>query len=313
MAEAAPRNPPILVIKHGALGDFVQALGAMKAIRAHHLAARVVLLTTGPYAEMGRECGWFDDVWIDSRPGPFAIGAWLELRRRLRGGGFGRVYDLQTSERTAAYFRFLFAQPRPEWCGIAEGCSHPHDNPDRARLHTSDRLAEQLGIAGIDFVPPPDVSWMSANVSHLVPGSRFALLVPGGAAHRAGKRWPEERYAQLAWRLRRAGLRPVLIGGEAERAVCAGIAAACPESHNLVGRTSFAEIVELARRAEMAVGNDTGPMHLAAAANCPAVVLFSAASEPALCAPRGRAVTILRRDRLADMEIDEVARAAGLD
>lgn len=312
MSGPGSESRPVLVIKHGGLGDFVQALGAMKAIRARHLGARVVLLTTGAHAEMGREAGWFDDVWIDDRPSLLGAGAWFALARRLRAEGFGRVYDLQTSQRTAAYFRFLMSRPQPEWCGIARGCSHPHDNPDRARLHTIDRLADQLARAGIEFVPPTDVSWMSANVTHLAPGSRFALLVPGGSAHRSAKRWPAESYAKLAWRLCRADILPVLIGAQAEAQVAAAIAANCPEARNLTGRTGFAEIVELARRAEVAVGNDTGPMHLAAAAACPTLVLFSAASDPALCAPRGRAVTVLRRERLEELGIDEVARAAGL-
>ena len=309
----------ILVIKLGALGDFVQALGPMMAIRAHHLGSHLTLLTTASFAEMGHACGWYDDVWVDDCPGPLEIGGWLSLRGRLRQGDFSRVYDLQTSKRTNLYFRF-FARARffsgagrPEWSGIVKGCSHPHNNPDRVRLHTLERQAEQLALAGIDFVPQPDVSWMSADISRFAIGSRFALLVPGGAAHRPEKRWPAENYARLAWRLAGAGIRPVLIGAAAEREVGAGIARSCPDALDLAGRTSLAEIVALARRAEVGVGNDTGPMHLVAAAACACVVLFSAASDPALCAPRGPAVTVLRRERLSDLGVDEVAAAAGLD
>jgi ADP-heptose:LPS heptosyltransferase len=304
----------VLVIKLGALGDFVQALGAMKAIRAHHLGATLVLLTTAPFEEMGRGSGLFDEVWIDPRARPLALGPWLGLRRRLRGAGFGRIYDLQCSRRTNLYFRFfLGGAAGPEWCGVAEGCSHRHSNPDRHRLHTLERLADQLAVAGIGFLPPPDVSWMSADLGRFPVDRRFALLVPGGAAHRPEKRWPAESYARLATRLTRERILPLLIGGDGERELNAAIAAATPEALDLSGRTSFAEIVELARRAEVAVGNDTGPMHLAAAAACPCVVLFSAASEPALCAPRGLAVTVLKKPRLGDLAIDEVARAAGLE
>ena len=57
-----------------------------------------------------------------------------------------------------------------------------------------------------------------------------------------------------------------------------------------------------------AVGNDTGPMHLIAAAGCASIVLFSDDSDPALCAPRGR-VTVLRRPDLASLEVSEVAAA----
>ena len=82
-----------------------------------------------------------------------------------------------------------------------------------------------------------------------------------------------------------------------------------PEALNLAGRTGFAEIVELARRAEMAVGNDTGPMHLIAAAGCPCLVLYSAESDPARTAPRGEKVEILREASLADLDLGRVLAA----
>jgi ADP-heptose:LPS heptosyltransferase len=58
------------------------------------------------------------------------------------------------------------------------------------------------------------------------------------------------------------------------------------------------------------VGNDTGPSHLIAATNAPTLVLFSAESDPALCAPRGRAVEVLQETRLADLSVDRVENAA---
>jgi ADP-heptose:LPS heptosyltransferase len=65
----------------------------------------------------------------------------------------------------------------------------------------------------------------------------------------------------------------------------------------------------LGAKAALAVGNDTGPLHLAAAAGAPTIVLFSKASDPTLTAPRGR-VTILQSDRLADLPVAKVAQAA---
>ena len=61
-------TPSVLVIKLGALGDFVQALGPMRAIRDAHADAPLVLLTTEPYANFARASNLFDDIWIDSRP-----------------------------------------------------------------------------------------------------------------------------------------------------------------------------------------------------------------------------------------------------
>ncbi|MHA1568253.1 MAG: glycosyltransferase family 9 protein, partial [Alphaproteobacteria bacterium] len=83
------------------------------------------------------------------------------------------------------------------------------------------------------------------------------------------------------------------------------IIAACPAARDLTGRTDFLDIAVLARAAAGAVGNDTGPMHLIAAAGCPALVLFSHESDPALCAPRGPRVVLLRRPDLARLTLDE--------
>ncbi len=297
----------ILVIKHGALGDFVLATGPFTAIRAHHLADSVTLLTTPPFADFARLSSLFDEVWTDTRPGPFQVGAWLDLIHRLRGGGFARVYDLQTSDRSSLYFRF-FARPKPEWSGIAPGASHRHTNPNRTRMHTIDRQADQLRAAGIDHTPHPDLSWSRTDISGLGLPKRYALLVPGGSAHRPAKRWPAAKYAELASRLAARGLTPVAVGGAEDRAVTHGAVAA--GGQDLAGQTSLAELVEIARGAELAVGNDSGPMHVAATVGCRAVVLFSHESDPALCAPRGPEVRILRKPKLADLSVDEVAEVA---
>jgi ADP-heptose:LPS heptosyltransferase len=100
----------------------------------------------------------------------------------------------------------------------------------------------------------------------------------------------------------------MVIGVASERPLAATIRAACPEARDLTGQTSFAEVATLARQAQAAIGNDTGPMHLIAAVGCQCVVLFSAESDPALCAPRGT-VTVLRRPNLAELTVDEVAAA----
>lgn len=299
----------VLVIRLGALGDMVLSSGAFRAIRDHHPGDRIVLLTTAPYEELARAMGCFDEIWLDERPAWWQVGAIRRLAARLNAPGFDRVYDLQTSDRSSGYFR-LFRRPKPAWSGIARGCSHPHANPQRDRLHTVERQADQLHAAGIAEVPPPDLSAVEADVSrfHLPPS--YALLVPGSAPHRPEKRWPAPRYADLAGRLRGQGATPVLIGGPAEAGLARQIVGHQRGIIDLVGQTSFVEIAVLGRGARVAVGNDTGPMHLIATAGCPSIVLFSHASDPALTAPRGRKVQAIRRHDLADLIVDEVAHAA---
>ncbi|MEP4859086.1 MAG: ADP-heptose--LPS heptosyltransferase, partial [Alphaproteobacteria bacterium] len=130
---AAPLSPRrnILVIKLSALGDFVQALGPMQAIRAHHPGARVDLLTTPPFEDLATASGLFDHVIARPRMKWHQIGALRALRRDLIQGEYARVYDLQTSDRSSFYFRLFPAKGKPEWSGIARSCSHPHPNPHR--------------------------------------------------------------------------------------------------------------------------------------------------------------------------------------
>lgn len=306
----------ILVIKLGALGDFIQALGPMQAIRRQHRSAYIALLTTAPFAILARDSKLFDEIWIDDRAPAHRVARWLHLALWLRRSRFDRVYDLQTSRRTAWYF-LLMRAVAPftdfEWSGIAPFCSHPHGNPERDTMHTVERQAEQLRLAGIAQVRAANLSFLAADVAHYQLPKRFVLLVPGGAAHRPDKRWPASSYAALAQEMMERGIVPVVIGAQSEREIGDGIAALCPGARNLAGQTSLAEVAELARHAAAAVGNDTGPMHIVAGVGCPSIVLFSAASDPALCAPRGKWVRVFRRASLPELGVAEVAAAVPLE
>jgi ADP-heptose:LPS heptosyltransferase len=190
-------------------------------------------------------------------------------------------------------------------------------------MHTLERHADQLMYAGIwpdaptapGTAPPPDLSWVLAQV----PGDRpptpgvkpkpYVMFVPGGSSHRPEKRWPVEKYGELARILYARGFDIVIIGGPAEAALAHAIQREVPRARDLTGRTDFARIAVLGAKAAMAVGNDTGPLHLAAAAGAPTVVLFSGASDPTLSAPRGK-VAVLQADKLSELSVAKVAQAA---
>ena len=293
---------PILIIKLGALGNIILSLNAFAAIRAHHPDARISLLTTAPYAEWLRQAPWFDEVLIDTRPRWWNLPGVRRLRAMLTQPGFGRVYDLQTSSRSSHYFRLFPRGAKPAWSGIAPGCSHPDRDPSRNRMHDNDRQAGQLRQAGIGLIPPADLSWCRGDLGRFILPPGIVVLVPGSAPHRPVKRWPALRYQALAKSLQAQGMTPVVVGSAGE----AGLARAIPAAVDLTGQTSFGDLADLGRAARFAVGNDTGPMHLLATAGCPALVLFSHDSDPALCAPRGPDVRVLRRADLASLEAGTV-------
>lgn len=320
----APRAAKrVLVIKLGALGDFVQSLAAARAIRDYHVGARITLLTTEPFKAFADECPYFDIVEDDGRPREAQ--ATTQLIARIRAAKYDMVYDLQTSGRTSNYYHALRPWP-PLWSGVAPGCSHPHANPDRAAMHTLDRQAEQLRYAGIGpehgyapgDAPLPDLSWIRSALRdppRLQPGyfgirGRYGLIIPGASPHRPEKRWPEESYGKLAKRIAAQGVTPVVIGASAEKDIGAAIAKAEPAAKNIVSRTDLFQIATLAERAAFAVGNDTGPMHIAAASGAPCLVLFSADSDPTRVAPRGpRGVITLKAGDLGALPVEEVDRA----
>ncbi len=310
----------ILVIKLSALGDFVLALAAMKKIRQAHPKAHITLLTTPPFEALAKICPYFNAIDTGGRPQSFA--GWVALRQRIRAVGYDRVYDLQTSSRSNRLFQMLRPRP-PAWSGIALGCALPHKNPLRNGMHTLERQADQLKYAGIwddapiepGSAPAPDLSWVlkaQASERPMSGANRprpYVMFVPGGAAHRLEKRWPVESYSELARILYSRGFDIVIIGGPQEAELAHAIQRTTPRARDLTGRTDFARVALLGARAALAIGNDTGPLHLAAAAGAPTIVLFSKASDPALSAPRGR-VAILRAENLEDLPVAQVAQAA---
>ena len=297
----------ILVIKLSALGDFVQALGPAAAVRRHHAADEITLLTTGAFAGIAQQSGLFDRIAIDRRPKLFELAAWAALRQVLRDGGFDRVYDLQTSDRSSLYFWLFLPGHLPEWSGIAWGCSHPHANLRRHPQHTLDKQAEQLLMAGIHPTPLPRCPASTRPLPAGLQRRGFFILIPGSSPRHPVKRWPAQRYGELARELFEAtGLLPVVIGRAGEEALAAEIREACPAAINLVGRTELTGLADLAEAAAFAVGNDTGATHIAAVGGRPVVVLFSDASDPSRCAPRGGEIYVLSSPGLDDLPVSRV-------
>jgi ADP-heptose:LPS heptosyltransferase len=313
----------VLVIKLGALGDFVQALRAMAEIRRAHPKAKITLLTTEPYAELAAASGYVDE--IDAGGRPKGLLRFLALAFRLRAGRYQRVYDLQTSSRSRTYL-WLFAPFLPEWSGHALLASHRHRNPRRDRMQSLDRLWDQIAEAGVvepraeGAATAPDLGWAiaaadsgKAPLAERFPIRRpYALLAPGASPGRPKKRWPLDGFIDLARTLDRLGVTPVVIGGGQEVALGEAIARAVPSTVVTTGRTKLVELAALGARAALVVGNDTGPTYLAAFAGAPALILFSSESDPSLCAPSTGRISVIQRDDLADLKAQEVIKAATL-
>jgi ADP-heptose:LPS heptosyltransferase len=295
----------ILVIKLGALGDFIQALGPMASIRKHHPDASISLLTTKSFKMLGESCGYFDHVIIDQRPKFYEVSKWMKLKKLLNESKFSRIYDLQNNDRTNIYFKLLNS-PKPEWVGTAKGCSHRNTDKNRTQGHAFDGHKQTLKIAGINNIELDELKWAQADISDIKIKSPFILLVPGSAPTRLEKRWPSSHYAIVAKKLADAGYQTLILGSKEERPIANIISKDIPGSLDLTGQTSLFQIVELSRKAKLAIGNDTGPMHLIAATSCPCIVLFSGKTYPHKHAPKGEDITVIQEDSLDDLSPDSV-------
>ncbi|MFT7434204.1 MAG: ADP-heptose:LPS heptosyltransferase [Alphaproteobacteria bacterium] len=294
----------ILIIKLGALGDFVQATGAFSAIRKHHRDAKITLLTTRAMMSFAYGNPHVDEVLIDERKKPFDLNYLFKLRSMLKG--YDMVYDLQTNDRTN--YMYFFMAGMPSWCGIAPGCSHKQTHPNRKNMHTIDRLADQIKVAGIDVMDAADLSYASTECEslakkHNLDLEKTVLLVPGGSKHRPEKRW--SYFADLSDIFNEKGYQTILVGAGAEEVLLNDISRHC-NAINLCNQTTIGQLICLSSKVAFFVGNDTGPTHIAAASGAKGVVLFGSGSDPQRCAPRAEGVHILCKDDIDAITTQEI-------
>lgn len=299
----------ILIIRLGALGDLVFCFQAFAAIRRAHPHARIALLTRAPFADFAQTMPWFDQVIIDPHANTRQIGPWFELIQTIRTFAPDRVYDLQGKTRQTYLYALLGGPIGPTWSGAAPFCRYPRLWPPEKNMSFVGFLAAQLQRAGIDPVITPDLAWLDAPTDRFNLPDQYILLIPGCTPHAHFKRWPPESYANLANNFYERGIASVIIGTRDDAPVITAIHTAAPHSINLCGQTTLHQVAGLARRAVGVIGNDTGPLHLAAAVGAPTLALFSGRSNLIWSTPPGPRVTVLQQDILAELSTARVMTA----
>jgi ADP-heptose:LPS heptosyltransferase len=301
----------ILIIKLGALGDVILAMDAFHAIHTRHPAAHISLLTRSPFVSLTKHMPWFDEVICDTSPKLFQFSKWLSLRTTLRSKKFTRVYDLQGNDRSALYFK-LIGPNRPEWCGFVKGCSHLRHDHRKDPVPATERMLRFLESVDVPRAGAADLSWLSGSVDALGLPETFIMLVPGCSPQHPHKRWPARHFADLVHLLAIKGIAAVAVGTKVDQDAIEEIRLLAPSLLSLAGKTDIGQVAEVARRALGVVGNDTGPIHIAAITGAPTLVLMSGKSDPVKMIPRGSDVSFLQKDQLADLPATEVLESIRL-
>jgi ADP-heptose:LPS heptosyltransferase len=285
----------ILFVTSNRIGDAVLSTGLLDHLIRLHPDSRVTV-ACGPAAA-----------------GVFArmpnLERLLPMEKRRYGGHWlglwaasaGTVWDLVVDIRASAL----------SWLLLTRGRAVARERGG----HKTAQLASLLRLSP----PPLPVAWTApedrARAAALLPaGGPVLALAP--TANWSGKVWPAERFVALARALLAgplAGGRVAVFAGpgEAERALAAPVLAGLPRAIDLAGRLTLPEAAACFARCALFVGNDSGPMHLAAAAGAPTLGLFGPA-HVAEYAPAGRraAVAVARGPGIGDLPVADALAAA---
>ena len=285
----------ILVLRGGALGDFIVTLPALRALADHWPGARIELVGNTVAAQLGLQAGWLHAAHSQHEarwsalfiPAPLPVGfrAWLD--------SFDRIVSFWADP--DGTLRSHFAHRGNEFIS-----SHPQVTSSPAARHFCDALipwgVTTSGLSVRLDVPPAEVRDVRDRPWPVTP---FIALHPGSGSPR--KNWPMERWQELCGRL----TGPLLvITGEADQPLHCD-RADLVRAHSWPLPTLAAAL----REASLYIGHDTGVSHLAAAVGTPCALLFGP-TEPAIWAPPGRHVQVLRKGpSLSALQVEDVLAA----
>ncbi len=308
----------LLVVRLSAMGDVIHALPAITALREALPDIKLGWLIEERWAELlcTRHCARsgprslerplvdrvhavYTKVW---RRSMLRFDTWQQIARcrsELREASYDAVIDLQGAIRSALLSK---------WAGatVSFGSAHPRENAARmfysrkVKVNDRDHVVEQ-GLDLVRAIVPtllgsgsvllPVDSDAEAKVDSLLSGTRrFAILNPG--AGWGAKRWPAQRYAEVARELAKDNLISLVNCGPGEEDLAASVEAASLGAARKIS-CSISELIALTRRANLFIGGDTGPMHLAAALKIPVVAIFGP-TNPARNGPFDTPAIVLR-------------------
>ena len=280
----------VLIVGPAWVGDMVMAQSLYRLLKQREPDVEIhVLAPAWSLPLLARMPEVAAGIELPAAHGELALAARWDLGRRLRGEAFERAIVLPRSLK-AALVPFFARIPRRtgylgEWRYGLINDLRPFDAErlDRTVLRFA-ALGLDRGEAALPDIPRPalrvDRSAAAALMRRFaLPEQAAAALMPG-AEYGPAKRWPAERYGELAARLLADGM-SVWILGSAKEAVLARAVRAQPGAEgavDLCGRTSLTEAADLLACAQVAITNDSGLMHVAAAVGTAVVAIYGSSS-----------------------------------
>jgi heptosyltransferase-1 len=295
-----PKPSRILIVKPSSLGDIVQALPVLAALKEAFPTASVGWVVRDSYAPLLTGHPFLNELLVFRRSGR----SWTELAleqlrlvAQLRAFRADWVCDLQGLARSAWMAWLTGAPVRVGMTDCREGArlayTHVVRIPPTVQHAVWRYWLVAQALTGIEAEPKfvlPSHAEAACWAEQLVQALKGRPLLVAPGARWPTKRWLPERFAAVSVALHQATSCPVvLVGSDFERQVCAEVQRLLTEvpCENLAGRTSLPQLVELCRRAALVIGNDSGVLHTAAAVGTPALGIYTC-TDPRRAAPFGK-------------------------
>ncbi len=302
----------ILIIKHGSLGDLIQANGAIKDIKNFYPNRKVFLLTTQPYSIFMSECPYLDGVLIDKRLPRWNLFYLNNLKKTLSKYDFSKVFDLQNSSRTKFYKRFIIKNV--EWSSTETALEPGQRKSDFDKEPVLDRMEIQLKKSGVEteFTKNIDLSWAVENTSHLVKkytNREYILLFPFCSPKLKNKKWPY--FKELIQKLKQEFKNKysvLLAPGPNEIKEADELNAKVILENNEY--VKLKTLISLIYSAKLIIANDTGPAHIASHLDKKGLVLFgnhTSAKKVSIENFNFKAITV---ENLNDLDVNTVLNEA---
>ena len=301
----------ILIIKHGSLGDLIQANGAIKDIKNFYKNRKVFLLTSKPYAIFMSECPYIDGVIIDKRLPRWNLFYLNSLKKILARYDFSKVFDLQNSRRTKFYKRFILNK-NIEWSSSETVLEPGQKKKDFDKDPVLDRMKLQLKKSGLEteFTKNINLSWAIKDVSRLLKqysNNEYILLFPFCSEKHKNKKWPY--FKELIVKLKQdyKNTYPILVAPGPNEIKEANFlkAKVVTDNNNPV---DIKTLISLISNAKFIIANDTGPAHIASHLDKKGLVLFGSHTSAKKVSIENYNFKALTVKRLEELKVDTVLK-----
>ena len=305
----------ILIIKHGSLGDLIQANGAIKDIKEFYKNRKVFLLTSEPYSIFMSECPYIDGVIIDKRLPRWNLFFLYNLKKLLTKYDFNKVFDLQNSNRTKFYKRFIL--PKADWITSETTLELGQKKSDFDKDPVLDRMELQLKKSNIPtkYIKDIDLNWAIEDLSRLIKqytNGEFILIFPFCSKKHLKKKWPF--FKDLISKLKSdfKNKYPILLApGQNE----------IDESYQLNAKIildnekpiNIKMLISLISKAKFIISNDTGPAHIASHLNKKGLVLFGSHTSAKKVSIENSKFKVISVKNLKDLKVETVFKEVKLN